>query len=201
MRVKWAFDAPPELVAHIYRINLSCVWNLRGCLSARDMAPLLRQDEERIMAATHARLISREPCPDRILAGRVRYLPDVDILLLQVVDSQQENVNTEGELSHDFYTDYKLIEVIRGPKNYPNRLRLRYRPTALSPSEGAEMGTIALGNPVSPLHHSGDRVLFFTNLIFESCQVVPATPSALAAVRTTTGAPKLDEDQIPEGIM
>lgn len=200
MHVKWTFDAPPELVSHLYRLDLSCVWNLRGCLSARDMAPLLRQDEERILAATHARLTSREPCPDRILAGRVRYLPDVDILLLEVVNFQQEDVNTERELSHEFNTDCKLIEVIRGRKNYPSRLRLRYRQTGLSPPEGAEMATLALGNPVSPFHHTGDRVLFFTNLIFESCQVVPATPAALTAVRTTVGAPKLDEDEIPMGL-
>jgi hypothetical protein len=200
MRVKWTFDAPPELVSHVYRLDLNCVWNLRGCLSARDMAPLLRQDEQRILAATEARLISREPCPDRILAGRVRYLPDVDVLLLEVVDFQQDEVNTEGELSYEFNTDYKLIEVIRGPEHYPSRLRLRYRPTALSPSEGEEMGTLALGNPVSPLHHTGDRVLFFTNLIFESCQVVPATPSALTAVRTTVGAPKLPEDELPTAV-
>ena len=200
MRVKWTFDAPPELVSHVYRLDLGCVWNLRGCLSARDMAPLLRQDEQRILAATEARLISREPCPDRILAGRVRYLPDVDVLLLEVVDFQQENVNTEGELSHEFNTDYKLIEVVRGPKNYPSRLKLRYRQTGFSPPEGAETGSVGFGNPVSPFHHIGHRVLFFTNLIFESCQVVPATPSALAAVRTTVGAPKLPEDEIPMGI-
>jgi hypothetical protein len=63
------------------------------------------------------------------------------------------------------------------------------------------MGTLALGNPVSPFHHTGDRVLFFTNLIFESCQVVPATPSALSVVRTTVPVPKRDEDEIPEGLM
>jgi hypothetical protein len=200
MQVKCTFDAPPELVSHVYRLDLGCVWNLRGCLSARDMAPLLRQDEERILAATQARLISREPCPDRILAGRVRYLPDVDILLLEVVNFQQQDVNTEGELSHEFNTDYKLVEVVRGPKNYPSRLRLRYRQTGLSPSEAAEIGSLGLGNPVSPFHHTGNRVLFFTNLIFESCQLIPATPSALTVVRTTVGAPKLPEDEIPMGL-
>jgi hypothetical protein len=200
MHVTWTFDAPPELVSHAYRIDLSCSWSLHGCLSARDMAPLLWQDEEKAKAATHTRLISREPCPDRILAGRVRYFPDVDILLLEVVDSQQEDVNTEGMLSHEFNTDYKLIKVIRGRTNYPNRLKLRYRQTALSPSEGAGMDPFALGNPLSPFHQPGERVLFFTNLTFESCQLVPATPSALSVVRTTLPAPRRDEDEIPEGL-
>ena len=43
-------------------------------------------------------------------------------------------------------------------------------------------------------------MLFFTNLTFESCQVVPATPSALNVVRTTLPAPKFHEDRIPEGL-
>jgi len=200
MQVKWTFDAPPELISHLYRIDLSCAWSLHGCLSAREMAPLLWQDETKIMAATYARLISREPCPDRILAGRVRYLPDVDILLLEVADSQQEDVNTEGEASQEFNTDYKLIEVIRGRTDYPTKLRLRHRQTALSPSEGTGMGPFGLANPLSPIHKVGGRVLFFTNLTFESCQLVPATPSALSVVRTTAPAPKFDEDQIPVGL-
>jgi hypothetical protein len=200
MQVKWTFDAPPELISHLYRVDLSCAWGLHGCLSARDMAPLLWQDEERIKAATRERLISSERCPDRILAGRVRYLPDVDILLLEVVDSQQEDVNEEGQQSQEFNTNYKLIEVIRGRTNYPNKLRLRYRQSTLSPLEGTGMGSFALLNPLSPYHKAGDRVLFFTNLTFESCQLVPATPSALSVVRTTVPAPKRDEDQIPMGL-
>jgi hypothetical protein len=200
MQVKWTPEAPPELVSHLYRIDLSCAWSLHGCLSARDVAPSLWQDEEKIKAATRARLISRERCPDRILAGRVRYLPAVDILLLEVVDSQLENVNEAGQQSQEFNTDYKLIEVVRGRTNYPNKLSLRYRQDTLSPLEGIGAVSFVLTNPFSPYNKLGDRVLFFTNLIFESCQIVPATPTALSVVRTTVAAPKLDEDQIPEAV-
>jgi hypothetical protein len=200
MQVKWTTDAPPELVSHLYQIDLSCAWSLHGCISARDMAPLLWHDAERIKAATRARLISLDRCPDRVLAGRVRTLPDMDILLLEAVNFQQEDVNEEGEQTRDFNTDYRLIETIRGRTNYPNELRLRYRELTLSPGEGNGMGGMALLNPLSPFHRPGDRVLFFTNLHFESCQLVPATPSALSVVRTTVGAPKLLEDQIPEGL-
>jgi len=47
----------------------------------------------------------------------------------------------------------------------------------------------------------GGRVLLFTNGWFDSCQFVPATPSALSAVRTTVPAPKRPEDEAPLGIM
>ncbi len=200
MGVTWTFDAPPALISHAYQVDLSCAWSLHGCLSAHDMAPLLWQDEEKIKAATRERLISSEPCPDRILAGRVRYLPDMDILLLEVVDFQQEDINEEGEQSQDFNTVYKVIEVIRGRTNYPNKLRLRYRELTLSPLEGNGMGGMALLNPLNPHHKAGDQVLFFTNHTFETCQVVPATPSALSVVRTTVPAPKFSGDQILEGL-
>lgn len=161
------------------------------------MAPLLWQDQQNIEAATLARLKSREPCPDRVLGGRVRYLPDVNVLLLEVLDSQREDINEEGERSVAFNTDYKLIEVIRGHSGYPNALKLRYRQTIPSPVDGRR----PIANPLSPLHQAGDRVLFFTNHTFESCQVVPATHSALSVVRTSNPGPKLPEDQIPEGLM
>jgi hypothetical protein len=140
MEVQWTSDAPPELMSHAYHLDLSCAWSLHGCVNARDIAPALWQDVEKTEAATRARLISRNPCPDRILADRVRYLPDLDILLLEVVDSQQEDVNTEGDRSHEFNTNYKLVEVIRGPANYPKTMKLRYRQTALTPQEGAGVG-------------------------------------------------------------
>jgi hypothetical protein len=38
-------------------------------------------------------------------------------------------------------------------------------------------------------------VLFFTNDFFDSCQVLPATVSAIAAVRTTVPAATYSEDE------
>jgi hypothetical protein len=196
--VEWTFDAPPEMISHAYQLDLSCSWGLRGCLSGRDMAPLLWQDEQNIQAEAMARLKSPEPCPDRVLAGRARYLPDMEVLLLEVLDSQREQINEEGQQSEEFNTDYRVVEVLRGlARRYPDKIRLRYTPTIPSPRQGG--GQIA--NPLPPWHKAGDRVLFFTNHTFESCQLVPATPSALSVVRTTTPAPKRPEDEIPEGLM
>lgn len=195
--VEWTFDAPPEMVSHVYQLDLSCSWGLRGCPSGREMAGRLWQGERHTQADAMARLKSPELCPDRVLAGRVRYLPDVEVLLLEVLDSQREQINEEGQQSEEFNTDYKVVEVLRGlARRYPDKIKLRYRPTIPSPLQGD--GQIA--NPLPPWHKAGDRVLFFTNHTFESCQVVPATPSALSVVRTTTPAPTRPEDQIPEGL-
>lgn len=201
MRVDWTPGAPPEMASHLYRVNLSCVWSLQGCVNARDIAPLLWQDEEKIKAETRARLSSREPCPDFILSDRVRYLPDLDVLLLEVVDSRTAEGGSAGPGSKNSNTEYKLIEVIRGRKRDADQIGGRYWNDALTQSqESMGKGQLPTGSP-NPLHLlPGERVLFFTNHLFESCQVVPATPSALATVRTTPGAPRLPEDQILEGL-
>jgi hypothetical protein len=204
MDVKWTPDAPPELMSHIYRIDLSCAWSLRGCISAREIAPMLWQDMETARSSAYARLTGHLPCPDSILADRVRHLPDLDVLLLEAIDPQQGDVNVKGEVSHGDYINYKLIDVVRGPNTYPSKMRLRWRQNAMSLSEepSRELGTVPFGlrNPLPPYPRPGDRLLFFTNLTFESCQLVPATPSALSAVRNTPGAPRLPEDEIPMGL-
>src|SRR5258708_31439408 len=71
--LEYAYDAPPELTKHAFQIDLSCFWSLPGCHSAQQIAPQLWQDSTAIEAAAVARLQSRQPCPDRIVAGRIRY--------------------------------------------------------------------------------------------------------------------------------
>ena len=39
-------DAPREKVSHVYQIDLSCFWNVRGCNSARQIVPLLWKDRQ-----------------------------------------------------------------------------------------------------------------------------------------------------------
>ena len=47
----------------------------------------------------------------------------------------------------------------------------------------------------------GKKVLGFSSPYFDSCQVVPATPSALSAVRNTVPAPKRVEDMLIRGLL
>ena len=105
LSVIYTYDAPRGLTSNAFQVDLSCFWGLRGCLSAREMAPLLWQDKDAIEAATVSRLKSRTPCPDRVLAGRVRYLPDLNVELLEVANWRRENVNEEGGSGKQYITN------------------------------------------------------------------------------------------------
>jgi len=77
LHVLYAANTAPELTSHALRLDLSCFYlSIRGCQAARDIAPQVWRDKQDIEARTAARLRnSGNACPDRILAGRMRYLP------------------------------------------------------------------------------------------------------------------------------
>jgi hypothetical protein len=183
--VAYTANAPKELISHVFRVDLTCFWGIRGCDSVRQVVPLLWADEHAIVARAAARVKSQNPCPDRILAGRARTLPDLSVELLEAVNSTSEKTNYGG----DRITDYRLMEVIRGrpwaTMHYRDRIPWSSDPTADRPDPMASL-------PPEP----GDRFLYFSGARFDSCQIVPATPSAESAVRTAVPAPKRKEDCI-----
>jgi hypothetical protein len=187
-------DAPSQLTAHAFQLNLSCFWSLRGCNDAREIAPALWQDVQAIQHATYQQLIS-EKCPDSIIEGRMRYLPDLTVMLLEVTGSRRIEVNEEGNKAEDWFTDYKVKEVIRG-RSYGSWKNVRFRPTIPSPEDP----TRTIANQIWPPTKIGTQVLFFGNLGFYSCRIIPATPSALEIVRKTPPPPKRPEDLIPTGL-
>ena len=141
--VAYTTNAPRELISHAFSVDLSCFWGILGCDSVRQVVPLLWTDRLRIADATAARLRSGNPCPDRILEGRVRTLPDLSVALLTVVDSRSEEVTYEGDRTHEIVTDYRLTEVIRGHPDASEVTAMRYRRSIPTPS-----GQIP--NPVGP---------------------------------------------------
>ena len=161
---------------------------------ARQIAPLLWQDKITTETRTLARLKSNQPCPDRILAARVRYLPDVSVLLLESKGFKTENVNEEGMSIPEIWTNYKLIEVLRGRSWQPSQ-PIRSSPTVPYPGDYDRR----LPNMGLQWAYKGQRVMLFSNLNFDSCRVVAATPSAESAVRATGLAPRRAEDQMPHG--
>jgi len=42
-----------------------------------------------------------EKCPNSIIEGRMRYLPDISVLLLEVTGSRRIDVNEEGGRAED----------------------------------------------------------------------------------------------------
>jgi hypothetical protein len=188
-------DAPSQLTARAFQLNLGCFWSLRGCDDAREIAPALWQDVQTIQEATYQQLIS-EKCPDSIIEGRMQYLPDITVLLLEVTGSRRVEVNEEGDQAEDWFTDYRLKEVIRG-QSYGSWKNVRFRRTIPSPNDP----TRTIANQIWPPTKIGAQALFFGGLRFYSCRIIPATPSALEIVRKTPLRPKRPEDQIPTGLM
>jgi hypothetical protein len=192
LHITYSYDAPTDLTSRAFKVELSCFWSLLGCRSAGQIAPLAWQDKLTIDAATTARLKSAEPCPDRILAGRVRYLLDLDLLLLEVMNTRTERINEEGQVLDEHYSDYRVVENLRG-NSQGTWNSVRFRQWIPSPTDPDHMiFNPARNMPLRP----GDRELMFTNFDFDSCAVVPATPSALSVVRGALPTPKRAEDEV-----
>jgi hypothetical protein len=190
LRVSYTIDAPPDLVAHAFKVDFGCFWGLRGCHTPRQIAQLLAQDAERIQSAALARLKSTDPCPTRIVAGRSRYLTDVSVSLIESEGLRQEPTNMEGSLDTRTVTDYKLIEALRG---FPVKSLKSVEVRSSVPFPGDY--TKQLPNLGPQWVERGKQILLFSNHSFDSCQLVPETPEAIAAVRNARPTPKRLEDQ------
>jgi len=195
LRTIYTFDAPADLTSRAFQVDLSSLWGLFGCRSAGQIAPLAWQDKQAIDAAAIARLNSSEPCPDRILAGRVRYLLDLHLLVLEITNTGTERINEEGQDLDESYSDYRVVESLRGNSQRTwNSVGVRdWIPSPTDPTQ--RIFNSARNTPPGP----GNRALMFTNLDIYSCAVVPATPSALAIVRVAVPAPKRAEDEAFSG--
>jgi hypothetical protein len=195
LAVIYTSDAPPELTKRIFNLDLGCFWGFHGCSDAADIAPDISHDVESIEQATYRQLIS-DKCPDSIIEGRMRYLPDVSVLLLEVTGSRRLEVNEEGGRAEDWFTDYKLKEAIRG-KGFGSWTNVRFQRAIPSPMDP----TRKIANQIWPETKIGQEVLYFGGLGFYSCRFIPATPSALDIVRNAPIPAKRPEDQIPRGLM
>lgn len=183
--VAYTPDAPRDLVSNAFQLDLSCFWDFRGCALVRDVAPLLWRDKQAIEARTAARPQSQaNRCPDWVLAGRVRTLPDLNVYLLEAIGSRRAAGDTPTP-------NFRLLtEVLHGSPygHWTDILDDRFFPW---PADRA--GRIPA--PVAPSLKPGDRVLAFTGARFESCRMVPDTPSAEAAIRSAVPAPRRIEDE------
>lgn len=194
LAVVYTPDAPTILTHHAFELNLNCFWGLRGCDNARNIAPSIWQDKQEIQRATDQQLISGK-CPDSIIQGRVRYLPDLSVALLQVTGSRRVEVNEEGDRAEDWFTDYKVKEVIRG-RDSGTWKNVRFRKTIPSLEDPSR----EMANQIWPETKLGATVLYFGNPSFYSCRFIPATSSALEIVRKTRLPEKRPEDEIPFGL-
>ena len=196
LHVTFTNDASPELTKRAFQLELNCFWGLRDCRDVNTIAPDLREDSEKIKHDTYQQLISGK-CPDSIVEGRMRYFPDVTVSLLQVTSSRRVEVNEEGRRAEDLLTDYELKEQIRGKNHQKSWKNIRFRQTIPSPNNPTD----TMANQGWPETKKGSLVLFFEYPRFDSCQFMPATPSALEIVRNTPVPRKRPEDQGGLGII
>jgi hypothetical protein len=183
-------DAPRAVVSDAFDVDLSCFWGIRGCASARQVTPLLWKDRQAVIGAAAARLGSQNPCPDRILAGRVRRLLDVVVELREVTEPSLAGAKNELEPAASPGPGYRLIERIRGRAETAPRFSRHWTP------ESYPLGFVFRRDPVAPSLKAGDKVLVFLGGDFQSCRTVPSTASAESAVRTAVPASKRSEDDI-----
>jgi hypothetical protein len=194
LEVSYAFDAPPEMTVHSFQIDLHCFWSARGCRNGREILPLAWQDKNSIEAAALARLQSDHPCPDSVLEGRMRYLPDVDAFLVEVTNSMVENMSAAREFDSNQATYYRVLKRLRGESRTPSGIFLD-RTTIPSPGDPRQ----EIPNPTEARDKAGDRLIIFSSHHFDSCSVLVATPSAESIIRATEPAPRRREDQILSG--
>jgi len=184
-------DAVRESIPHVFQLDLSCFWGIRGCDSVLQVAPLLWKDQQAIQTAAASRLKSQDPCPDRILADRVRYLPDLIVELLEVTDSRPRGAADGRDAVGSLTAGYRLKETIWGSADRA-QLWERYEASIAWASDSREH----ISPPQLRSLKAGDKVLVFSGAKFNSCRVVPATPSAEAAVRNAVPAPRRLEDDV-----
>jgi hypothetical protein len=196
LHVVFTNDAPAETTTRAFQLTLACFWSLRGCDDAREIAPLVWQDVQSVQKTTYQQLISGK-CPDSIVEGRMKYLPDVSVLRLEVTGSRRIDVNEEGMTTEDWVTDYEVKELLRGRKAGLSWKDVRLPKTIPSPTNPKE----SIAYQIWPQTKIGSQVLFFGNIDFSSCRIIPATPSTLDIVRKTPVPPKRPEDQILTGLM
>jgi hypothetical protein len=193
LQVTYMFDAPPEQASRAFDIDLSCFWRFRACRTARDIAPHLLKYKNEMQEKAAARLVSGEPCPVRILTGRVRYLPDLDVFLLDVVRVPKQPTDDGGGKSGNSLIGYGLRQIIRGSRGAPEEAKkVRYTREIRASSTPSS----PFANPLSREPQLGDQVLFFTGELFRSCRIIPNTPPALSVVQKAAPVPRLQEDEI-----
>jgi hypothetical protein len=121
----------------------------------------------------------------------VRTLPDLNIALLEVVRARRVE---EGDRSTGAVVDYRLKEVILGHPEGP-WTGMRQAGYPLAVSSAAQMASPVL----RALPQVGQRFLYLSGASFDSCQIVPAAPSAESAVRGAVPADRRIEDEVAIG--
>ena len=183
-------NAPDAVRRHLFQVNLNCFWHLFRCDDAREIAPALVHDIDLVNLAAIARINSANSCPDRIIAARARYWPDISVVLAKSLGSHEVAVNEVGHPTIEVQTHYDAVKVLRG--GFPSGFQFVTAGPALpNPAYPLKIDRLLATNP-------GDLVMIFYGP--QTCSVIPATPSAIAAFQNTSLEPRRVEDERVTGL-
>jgi hypothetical protein len=163
--------AENEFMRHAFDLHLGCLWSLRGCGKARDIAPDATQDLQTFERAALGRLKGPEPCPDRILPRRAR--DREDILLMEVI---RVGPLLTDPYSNDNYkvADFHLVKVLKGHRQRElSNVRV---------DQSMRWESELIHNAAFELLKPGGRILLFSaydDSFNEPCEAVAATNNAL----------------------
>jgi hypothetical protein len=141
-------SAPDTLVRHSFHLQLNCLSYLRGCRVVGDVMPLALRDEASVEQNARSRLQSADPCPERILAHRVR---DSAAVLLAEIQRAESDAGADNEVVRG---SYHVLQTLKGKAGFPELLILR---TLRIPPDANEL----VPNPAVNLLHPKQRVLIF----------------------------------------
>jgi len=168
--------AAAEQQSHAFQLQLSCMQRSQGCRFAREILPAAYEDMEQISFAARRRLDSRTPCPDRILAARVKHFPKLDIRLAEVTQANG-TIRLWSPRDSEPYRTARLqeIKILRGKKEDASA-------TVEEPMWIHRGPTREFANPAAGLLKPGAQFLIFSGRevrLESACTMVSATPYAL----------------------
>jgi hypothetical protein len=193
LKVVFTPRAPEHLVSQAFDVRLNCLWYLRGCQTAREILPAAWAQKQRIEQAVVARLRGTDPCPDRILPRRARDV--ANILLVEVERSYvTKDCDSDRCTRPHHIADYRLIKVLKGTLDRPLK-NVGHSHTLFGRRPDYE-----LPNPALRLLTPGRRVLMFSDRstnVNSPCEIVSATPSALATLEAALASTVEEGDRVP----
>jgi hypothetical protein len=174
--IRFFLGAAEERRFHAFQLQLSCMQRLKGCRFAREILPAAYEDMEQISLAARERLDSRAPCPDRILAARVKHFPKLDIRLAEVTQAN-DAIRVWSPHDSEPYRTARLreIKILRGKEEDASA-------TVEEPMWVHRSTRKEFVNPAAGLLEPGAQLLIFSGRevrLESACAMVSATPYAL----------------------
>lgn len=187
-RVEFTKAVAPQLRSYAFHLHLNCIWTLRGCKVARQIAPELDKEKKKIDSRTQERLEGDNQCPESILPHRARDF--TNIILVQVTSVGPLNTRKWG-------TPYQPIEVQR-VNVLKGKAEFQSKPLEVATTLQWNSNHDIPNSALQFLKH-GQRLLLFSDRSWVDfpCELMQATPTAVAMLEDSLQASRLRPSSRP----